>query len=50
MCAGLARRFGLNATGLRWAVALVALFFTGIPVLVRALKARPAADGGAIDV
>ena len=34
VCAGLADRFGLNLTGVRWATALVSLFLTGIPVIV----------------
>ena len=53
VCAGIARRFDLNVTGLRWAVALVALFLTGIPaiaylVLWAALKERP--TSGVIDL
>ncbi len=55
VCAGLADRFDLNVTGLRWLVAITSLFFTGIPVLVYLilaiiLKARPTADDGVIDV
>ncbi|MBQ3290703.1 MAG: PspC domain-containing protein [Kiritimatiellae bacterium] len=34
VCAGLAHRFDLNATGLRWVVALVTLFLSGIPLIV----------------
>lgn len=34
VCAGLADRFDLNLTGVRWATALVSLFLTGIPVIV----------------
>lgn len=34
VCAGLADAFDLNVTGLRWVFALVALFLSGIPVLV----------------
>ena len=34
VCAGLANRFDLNLTGVRWATALVSLFLTGIPVIV----------------
>ena len=46
VCGGLAHKFDLNATGVRWAVALVTLFFTGVPLLVYAvlwaiLKERP---------
>ena len=33
VCGGLAESLNLNATGLRWAVALVSLFLTGIPVI-----------------
>ena len=48
VCAGLAHKFDLNKTGLRWAVALVALFLTGIPFIVylilwAVLKERPTA-------
>ena len=53
VCAGLARRFDLNVTGMRWTVALVTLFLSGLPVLVYAvlwavLKERP--TKGVIDV
>ena len=53
VCAGLAHKFDLNVTGLRWAVALVTLFLTGVPVIVYAilwavLKTRP--TNGVIDV
>ena len=53
VCAGIARRFDLNVTGLRWAVALVALFLTGIPaiaylVLWAVIKERP--TSGVIDL
>ena len=46
VCAGLAHKFNLNATGIRWVVALISLFLTGIPVFVYAilwavLKERP---------
>lgn len=34
VCAGLARRFDLNVTGMRWLVALVTIFLSGIPALV----------------
>ncbi len=55
VCAGLADRFDLNVTGLRWLLALTALFFTGIPVFVYfilaiVLKARPTADDAVINV
>ena len=33
VCGGLAESLNLNATGLRWAVALVSLFLSGIPVI-----------------
>ena len=46
VCAGLAHRFDLNATGLRWVVALVSLFLTGVPIVLyivlwAVLKSRP---------
>ena len=37
VCAGIAHKFDLNVTGLRWAVALVTLFLTGIPLIVYAI-------------
>ena len=53
VCAGIAHRLDLNVTGLRWVVALVTLFFTGLPAIVyvvlwAVLKAR--ATKGVIDV
>jgi len=30
VCAGIARQFDLNVMGLRWVVALITLFLTGI--------------------
>ena len=53
VCAGLAHRLDLNMTGLRWVVALVTLFLSGIPAIVyivlwAILKARPTA--GVVDV
>ena len=33
VCGGLAESLDLNATGLRWIVALVSLFLSGIPVI-----------------
>ena len=53
VCAGIARRLDLNVTGLRWVVALVTLFLTGVPaiaylVLWAVLKPRP--TSGVIDV
>jgi len=53
VCAGLAHKFNLNVTGLRWAVALVALFLTGLPVIVYAILwaiLKPRSTGGVIDV
>lgn len=49
VCAGLAHTLDLNKTGLRWVVALVTLFLSGIPAIVyivlwAILKARPTAD------
>ena len=46
VCAGLARRFDLNVTGLRWLLVLVTILLTGIPTLVylilwMLLKPRP---------
>ena len=46
VCAGLAHCLDLNKTGLRWVVALVTLFLSGIPavayiVLWAILKPRP---------
>ena len=46
VCAGLAHKLDLNVTGLRWVVALVTLFLTGVPAVVYAilwaiLKERP---------
>ena len=53
VCAGLAHKFDLNMTGLRWGMALVTLFLSGIPAIVyiglwAILKPRP--TGGVIDV
>ena len=53
VCAGLAHGLNLNKTGLRWAMALVTLFLSGIPAIVyivlwAVLKARPTA--GVVDV
>ena len=53
VCAGLAHRFDLNVTGLRFVLALVTLFLSGIPAIVyivlwAVLKSRP--TGGIIDV
>ena len=53
VCAGLAHMLDLNKTGLRWVVALVTLFLSGIPAIVyivlwAILKSRPTA--GVVDV
>jgi phage shock protein PspC (stress-responsive transcriptional regulator) len=53
ICAGLAHRFDLNVTGLRWTVAILTLLLSGIPALPYAvlwavLKERP--TRGIIDV
>ena len=53
VCAGLAHTLDLNKTGVRWVVALVTLFLSGIPVIVyivlwAILKARPTT--GVVDV
>ena len=53
VCAGLAHRLDLNMTGLRWVVALVTLFLSGVLAIVyivlwAILKARPTA--GVVDV
>ena len=34
VCAGLAHRFDLNVTGLRWVVALVTFFLSGVPAII----------------
>ncbi len=34
VCGGLAHRFDLNATGLRWVLALVTIFLSGFPAIV----------------
>ena len=33
VCGGLAEKYGLNVTGLRWVVALVSFFLSGAPVI-----------------
>ena len=53
VCAGIAHTLDLNKTGLRWVVAMVTLFLSGIPAIVyivlwAILKARPT-GGGIID-
>ena len=53
VCAGLAHTLDLNMTGLRWVVALVTLFLSGVPAIVyivlwAILKPRPMA--GVVDV
>ena len=34
VCGGIAQAMDMNATGLRWIVALVTLFLSGIPIVV----------------
>ena len=34
VCGGIAQALDFNATGLRWIVALVTVFLTGVPALV----------------
>lgn len=51
--AGIGHKLDLNITGLRWIVALVTLFLSGIPAIVyiilwAILKPRP--TGGVVDV
>ena len=53
VCAGIAHTLDLNKTGLRWVVAMVTLFLSGVPVVVHIilwaiLTARP--TGGVIEV
>ena len=48
-CAGLARYFDMNLVGLRWVVALVTLFASGIPAILYVMiwavfKERPTRD------
>ena len=53
VCAGLAHRFDLNATGLRWVVALVTIFLSGMPLIVYAVLwaiIKPRSTSGVIDV
>ena len=53
VCAGLVHKFDLNVTGLRWVVALVALFLSGVPLIVYAVLwavLKPRSTGGVIDV
>ena len=53
VCAGLAHRFDLNATGLRWVVALVTLFMSGVPAIVYVILwavCKPRPTGGVVDV
>ena len=53
VCAGLAHRFDLNVTGLRWIVALVTLFLSGVPLIVYVVLwavLKPRSTGGVIDV
>ena len=49
VCAGLAHKFDLNVAGLRWVVALMTLFLTGVPVIVYVILwavAKPRPTGG----
>ena len=53
VCSGIAHKFDLNVTGVRWTLSLVTLFLTGFPaiayiVLWAVLKERP--TGGVVDV
>ena len=46
VCAGIAHKLDFNVTGVRWTVALVTLFLTGVPFIVylvlwAILKERP---------
>ena len=53
VCAGLAHALDLNMTGLRWVVALVTLFLSGIPAIVYIVLwaiLKPRQTGGVIDV
>lgn len=53
VCAGLAHKFDLNITGLRWAVALVTLFLTGVPLIAYIVLwavLKPRSTSGVIDV
>ena len=53
VCAGLAHALDLNMTGLRWVVALVTLFLSGIPAIVYLVLwviLKPRQTGGVIDV
>lgn len=53
VCAGIARRLDLNVTGLRWVVALVTLFLTGVPAIVYLVLwavLKPRSTSGVIDV
>ena len=53
VCAGIARRLDLNVTGLRWVVALVTLFLTGVPAIVYLVLwvvLKPRQTFGVIDV
>ena len=42
VCAGIAHKLDLNVTGLRWVVAVVTLFLSGLPAFVYVVCARPA--------
>ena len=53
VCAGIAHKLDFNINGLRWAVALITVFLSGIPIIVyivlwMVLKSRP--SGGVVNV
>ena len=53
VCAELAHKLDLNMTGLRWVVALVTLFLSGIPAIVYIIPwaiLKPCPTGGVIDI
>lgn len=53
VCAGIAHKLDFNINGLRWVVALIRVFLSGIPIIVyivlwMVLKSRP--SGGVVNV
>ena len=53
VCAGLAHTLDLNMTGLRWVVALVTLFLSGVPAIVYIVLwaiLKPRSTAGVVDV
>lgn len=49
VCAGIAHKLDFNVSGLRWATAIITLFFTGLPAVIYLilwviLKERPTRD------